>query len=124
MRHSVGVLLLSAKALSTHASQLDQHQVEFFRAGRDQPDYTNSGCLTLLAIVGNSNRKIEPPFAPGDTQIRPSWFSMIDWQIERPIPIPRALVVNIGLKSRSACVYRKLKLGHIGDAGPREVHVT
>ncbi|MFZ0025198.1 MAG: hypothetical protein WAK72_03225, partial [Pseudolabrys sp.] len=53
----------------------------------------------MLAAIGNSNWKIEPPFALGDTQIRPSWFSMIDWQIERPIPIPRALVVNIGLKS-------------------------
>ena len=53
----------------------------------------------LLAIVGNSNWKIEPPVVPGNNQIRPSWFSMIDWQIERPIPIPRALVVNIGLKS-------------------------
>jgi hypothetical protein len=42
------------------------------------PDYTNSGCLILLATVGNSNWKIEPPFARGDTQIRPSWFSMID----------------------------------------------
>src|SRR6516162_1295392 len=69
------------------------------RKRRDRPDYTNSGCLILLATFGNSNWKIEPPFARGDTQIRPSWFSMIDWQIERPIPIPRALVVNIGLKS-------------------------
>jgi hypothetical protein len=27
---------------------------------------------------------------------------MIDLQIERPIPIPRAFVVNIGLKTRSS----------------------
>jgi hypothetical protein len=55
-----------------------------------------SSPLFLLAAIGNANWKIEPPFALGDTQIRPSWSSMIDWQIERPIPIPRALVVNIG----------------------------
>ena len=62
----------------------------------DRPGYTNSGCLIFAAVVGNSNWKMEPPFAPGDTQIRPPWVSMIDWQIDRPIPIPRSLVVNIG----------------------------
>ena len=36
-----------------------------------------------------------------DTQIRPPWLSMIEWQMERPIPIPVALVVNSGLKIRS-----------------------
>jgi hypothetical protein len=29
-----GVLSLSAKALSAHASQLDQYQIEFFRVGK------------------------------------------------------------------------------------------
>jgi hypothetical protein len=33
------------------------------------------------------------------TQMRPLWLLMIEWQTESPIPIPRSLVVNIGLKT-------------------------
>src|SRR5262250_1405393 len=55
----------------------------------------------LGELAGNSNWKIDPPSVRGDTQIRPSWFSMIERQMTRPIPIPFALVVKNGLKTRS-----------------------
>ena len=56
--------------------------------------------LILSDFVGNWNWKIEPLLAPGDTQIRPLWLSIIEWQMESPIPIPSSLVVNSALKIR------------------------
>ena len=64
-----------------------------------QAHYCTAWLLPVLA--GNSNWKIEPLDAPADAQIGPSWLSMIERQIERPIPMPCALVVNSGLKTRS-----------------------
>ena len=50
------------------------------------------------AFVGNSKWKMVPLLLPAVTQIRPLWFSMIEWQMERPIPMPWSLVVNSGLE--------------------------
>jgi hypothetical protein len=52
---------------------------------------------SLPVVVGNSRWNIEPLLALDDTQIFPSWFSMIERQIESPIPIPFSLVVNSSL---------------------------
>src|SRR6516162_6286039 len=57
--------------------------------------------FVLGTPTGNSNWKIEPLDAPADAQIRPAWLSMIERQMESPIPVPRAFVVNRGLKMRS-----------------------
>ena len=48
----------------------------------------------LSAKVGTVNRKILPPRRFGDAHRRPPWDSMIDRQIDKPIPIPPGLVVK------------------------------
>jgi hypothetical protein len=39
-----------------------------------------------LVLVGNSNWKIDPLSTPHDAQILPSWLSIIERQMESPIP--------------------------------------
>src|SRR5262245_64480193 len=51
--------------------------------------------------VGNVNRKAVPLLAPGEAHKRPPCDSMIDRQIDKPIPMPSALVVKNELKIRS-----------------------
>jgi hypothetical protein len=59
----------------------------------------------LLAVVGSPNWKIEPPFARGDTQIRPSWFVAIQ-HLEREGVIARR-------RSRIV-ICNRAKLGKLG----------
>src|SRR5215210_9006194 len=70
------------------------------KADRDtRPQTTPAG---FTASARRTNRKIEPRGALGTTDNMPPWASMIDRQIERPIPIPPDFVVNRGLNTRWA----------------------
>jgi hypothetical protein len=40
------------------------------------------------------------------------------------LPVSISVSVRLRGASKLGCVYQKLKLGHIGDAGPRGAHVT
>ena len=51
-------------------------------------------------LVGNAKLKIEPAGLRCITQMRPPWASIIVRQMDRPIPMPLALVVKAGLKTR------------------------
>src|ERR1043165_6584270 len=54
-----------------------------------------------VCAAGNSNRNRAPPPAACSTQILPPWFSIMERQIERPMPMPPDLVVNSGSKMRA-----------------------
>src|SRR5271169_3647264 len=45
--------------------------------------------------------KTAPHLAPDETHVRPPWASMIDRQIDSPIPMPWLFVVKSGSKIRS-----------------------
>src|SRR5262249_29659986 len=53
------------------------------------------------ASAGKVNRKIVPWGRPGVAHNLPPWDSIIERQIERPIPMPSTLVVKNELKIRS-----------------------
>lgn len=56
---------------------------------------------TVAPSASSINRKTAPSGLFGATHNRPSWASMIERQIDRPIPIPPDFVVNSGLNIRS-----------------------
>src|SRR5262249_50842167 len=65
----------------------------------DSHDITGRDATRCRALpVGKVNRKTVPRVMPGEAHKRPPCDSMIDRQIDKPIPMPSALVVKNELK--------------------------
>src|ERR1700722_19177352 len=64
--------------------------------------YGVSAYTQLDGTPGAVNWKTVPHGTRGDAQKRPPWDSMIDRQIESPMPMPSGFVVKKGSKMRCA----------------------